>query len=165
MPEEWPPLFGPPSKAYSLRYFWGIFWHKLHVAIFTALMPSYLRNLQSREISRVNQRIRRIARIVVGSLKALWIFSLSGIGHIVVDLATTGNGNSTAQLRFFLLNFILCLIETVLLNILRERCQKSGRLSIWVIFGYGWVFIIFFCLVPGWIYPVIYTRTTSLSKS
>jgi hypothetical protein len=26
---EWPPLFGPISEAYSMRGFWGKFWHRL----------------------------------------------------------------------------------------------------------------------------------------
>jgi hypothetical protein len=28
-PESWPPLFGSPLEAWTIRRFWGKFWHKL----------------------------------------------------------------------------------------------------------------------------------------
>lgn len=39
---QWPALFGSIAEAYSLRRFWGVFWHRLHVAVFEAYMPSFL---------------------------------------------------------------------------------------------------------------------------
>ena len=38
-PEEWPPLFGSISEAYTLRRFWGVFWHKLDLGIFKMYTP------------------------------------------------------------------------------------------------------------------------------
>ncbi|KAK7946095.1 uncharacterized protein PG986_010416 [Apiospora aurea] len=39
--EEWPPLFGSLADTYTLRRFWGVFWHRLHVHPFTLHMPSH----------------------------------------------------------------------------------------------------------------------------
>ncbi|OBT74656.1 hypothetical protein VF21_07014 [Pseudogymnoascus sp. 05NY08] len=32
-PSQWPALFGSIAEAYSLRRFWGVFWHLLHIAV------------------------------------------------------------------------------------------------------------------------------------
>ncbi|KYG41771.1 hypothetical protein M433DRAFT_47282, partial [Acidomyces richmondensis BFW] len=33
-PQHWPPLFGSLSKAYTIRHFWGRFWHRTSVRPF-----------------------------------------------------------------------------------------------------------------------------------
>ncbi|KAI1440203.1 hypothetical protein F5Y02DRAFT_403517 [Annulohypoxylon stygium] len=77
MPSDWPCVFGSVFEAYSLRRFWSVFWHKLHVGVMTTLMPHYLYR-QDGELwwQRYNRTI----------LRALWIFSFSGICHGLVNL-------------------------------------------------------------------------------
>ncbi|KAK4196853.1 hypothetical protein QBC40DRAFT_182495, partial [Triangularia verruculosa] len=35
---EWLPLFGSIANVTSLRRFWGVFWHRLHVSLFDRCM-------------------------------------------------------------------------------------------------------------------------------
>lgn len=39
-PDDWPALFGNITQAYTLRRFWGQFWHRLHVTIFEAYLAA-----------------------------------------------------------------------------------------------------------------------------
>ncbi|KAF2746596.1 hypothetical protein M011DRAFT_468303, partial [Sporormia fimetaria CBS 119925] len=67
---DWPSLY-PSSifRAYSLRRFWGVFWHRLHVAPFARFTPSRLKSLGP-----VNNAVR-----------TLWIFLLSALCHGAVN--------------------------------------------------------------------------------
>ncbi|KAI2470731.1 membrane bound O-acyl transferase family-domain-containing protein [Annulohypoxylon bovei var. microspora] len=166
MPQEWPPLFGNIVDAYSLRRFWGVFWHRLHVAYFAMLMPSYLNGHyeQHRLQDNSHQEGSRV-KIIVKALKALWIFLLSGICHVAVNFATMRNGNTRGEIRFFILNYILCLLETIIQRLARGKFRQPARGSIWVrLFGYGWVFLIFFCVVPAWQYSLVYMTISSRAQ-
>ncbi|AEO63645.1 uncharacterized protein THITE_26742, partial [Thermothielavioides terrestris NRRL 8126] len=101
--DEWPALFGNITEAYSLRRFWGVFWHRLHVRVFDAYMPSIA--LQAKMVRRA---------IVSRALRALWMFTLSAICHAVSNWVLTKRSNATHELRFFLSNYVVCLAETVL---------------------------------------------------
>ncbi|KAI0114118.1 membrane bound O-acyl transferase family-domain-containing protein [Nemania sp. FL0031] len=110
-PEEWPPLFGNIAEAYSLRRFWGVFWHRLHIIPLELLMPSFLSKCPSIQGS----KIRRLnATAWVKKFRALWVFTLSGLCHIIVNKIVLGHGNTIPELRFFVSNFCICLLETAL---------------------------------------------------
>lgn len=95
-PSEWPPVFGYLIEAYSLRRFWGVFWHKLHVPIFEAWMPSlhgstYLSkfcccrvccSLDGKDQGQTSSSIggRPSSSILTGkACRSLWIFFMSAM--------------------------------------------------------------------------------------
>lgn len=150
-PSGWPRLFGPISEAYSLRRFWGVFWHRLHVKPFAAYAPSFLDNPRDQ-----SHRTTRKA------LHSLWIFILSAGCHVVVNYATIRRDTSKQELTFFLYNWVVCFFETVLCRTVTGTwldLSTNGSISaLWArrILGYVWVLAFFFCTVPAWRYPLVY---------
>ncbi|KAH7068390.1 membrane bound O-acyl transferase family-domain-containing protein [Paraphoma chrysanthemicola] len=70
---EWPPLFGCISEAYSMRRFWGVFWHKLIYRSFNghaSVISSALGMKQKGMMARV--------------LNNCIVFMLSGVMHGLV---------------------------------------------------------------------------------
>ncbi|KAK7916877.1 hypothetical protein PG985_010485 [Apiospora marii] len=69
--DEWPPLFGNLMEAYTLRRFWGVFWHRLHVHSFMLFipLPRYLRS--------------KLAR---GAFVSFSIFVLGALSHAAANL-------------------------------------------------------------------------------
>ncbi|KAI8949634.1 membrane bound O-acyl transferase family-domain-containing protein [Xylaria longipes] len=111
-PEEWPPLFGSVGEAYTLRRFWGVFWHRLHLAPFELLMRPFLILQDPAPPMHWNQNHGSFRPdFWYKLLRALSIFLLSAICHIGVDWVTAGNRNTLSELRFFLSNFCICLAE------------------------------------------------------
>ncbi|KAK8023579.1 hypothetical protein PG993_011645 [Apiospora rasikravindrae] len=138
--EEWPPLFGSLADAYTLRRFWGVFWHRLHVYSFTLCMPSlhFSRNT-----------------LVGGAFGSFWVFTLSAWSHAVANSILYGQHFLMSELRFFLLNWAVCSVETIAGRTLVAR-KTFGRGVVAKGLGYGWVFTVFFCIVPAWQYPKLH---------
>ncbi|KAJ0159859.1 hypothetical protein CTA2_8990 [Colletotrichum tanaceti] len=94
-PSNWaagPPLFGSVWDAYTLRRFWGVFWHRLHVVPFSAYTPPPLPKAP----------------------RALWVFLLSAAGHALVNWVMHRRAHAASEFRFFVLNWAVCLCEHVL---------------------------------------------------
>lgn len=80
-PEEWLPLFGSITEAYTARKFWSCFWHRLIYRSFKAHASVFSRILRIR-------KGRRVSRYVNNAL----VFLLSGLMHTLVELKQPGNG-------------------------------------------------------------------------
>lgn len=158
-PSEWPALFGSVTAVYSLRTFWGGFWHSLHVHTFVAYMPSFLHTP-----GRGTQEAQ-CGRAIRNALRSLWIFLFSACCHAAVSWVRFRTNSLRRELRFFLSNYAICLMETILRWMVGVNTIKGGG---WFIrkrlLGCLWVFIVFFCLVPAWQYPVIYQYTASQTQ-
>ncbi|KAL8387174.1 hypothetical protein RB595_010104 [Gaeumannomyces hyphopodioides] len=130
-------LFGSFFEAYTLRRFWGVYWHRLHVAPFSAYTPSWLPK----------------------RLRALWFFALSAGCHAVVNRALCGEWCVLSELRFFGTNWVVCCLETVLgLDGVDKAAAKPGSADVSLgrrIAGLGFVWGFFFCTVPAWQYPIV----------
>lgn len=144
-PDGWPSLFGNPVEVYSLRRFWGVFWHQLHTNLYESFIPSFLRTSHTSQ----SQRVEFIRK----SLRAFWMFFLSAICHIFANWVMFKDANLVPEMRFFLINYALCLTETVGKWTVRKTIEP-GWWSTRVI-GYVWVLFVFICLVPGWRYPLM----------
>ncbi|POR31097.1 Uncharacterized protein TPAR_08715 [Tolypocladium paradoxum] len=149
-PDEWPALFGSLAEAYSLRRFWGAFWHRLHVAPFEAYFPlSFLR------CDETHQPQRFAGRGPTGkALRALWMFLLSAGCHATINWVTMGNANATQEFRFFLSNYAVCFAETVAKQTVWGKLGSEGGILVRLC-GYVWVIAVFFCLVPAWQYSLV----------
>ncbi|KAM7211786.1 hypothetical protein V8F06_012823 [Rhypophila decipiens] len=178
-PSEWPPLFGTIADAYSLRRFWGVFWHRLHTATLDAYMPAWMATsspprLQppsdhhdgkkpQKELSAWNLTMTPPLR---KALRALGVFTQSAIIHSVANCIVTGRSNLAMELRFFLSNFVVCSLEAALKRQLRgvgalptkTRQNKTENVVTWNIWmaivrraaGYIWVICVIFCLASPW---------------
>lgn len=144
-PQEWPPLFGRLVDAYSLRRFWGYFWHQLHTNLYERFIPFSLQSTRT-------PRKKRLG-LVCKAFRAFWMFFLSAICHAFVNWVMLKNANIIPEMRFFLVNYAVCLVETVGKGTSWAKLEPGW----WTtrIIGYAWVLFIFICLVPGWRYPLI----------
>ncbi|GLA64909.1 hypothetical protein AtubIFM54640_006643 [Aspergillus tubingensis] len=77
-PEEYPPLFSKMADAYTLRNFWGKFWHQLLRIKFTAISNYITRDILGLAKSSFLERYTHV----------FCVFLLSGILHLTADVGT-----------------------------------------------------------------------------
>lgn len=149
-PEDWPPIFGSPLEASSLKGFWGRFWHRITIPI-----CHHYSVLISRNILRL-QPGSRLEKTVVPWL----IFTMSGLSHALVAWSMR-DAASSRDILFFELNFLAAALETVMF-----KAKKTTTLTKWCSripqplcksAGFAWVLLFFFCTAPMWIYPKVYS--------
>jgi hypothetical protein len=132
---EWPPFFGVISKAYTMRGFWSMFWHRVIYRSFSshaALVSSTLG---------IKQRTT-LARYVNGFL----VFGLSAIMHAMVT-AKYGNPCAWGRSMFYwILQPFAFMIEGMVQFFwgkVRRRIEGSVNASMLDVFervvGYVWV--------------------------
>jgi Membrane bound O-acyl transferase family len=152
-PEDWPPFFGKLTEAYSIRNFWGKFWHKLIYRTYTSYGKV------------ISINILRIPRKgILGRLFVnFFVFISSGIVHQVVTkhLGLTC-GYWPEDIAFFLANFAAIILEMAV-QIIFERICRIARWTcpdcVKIIVGYFWVFGFLFWSVPKLEYPKQLCRT------
>jgi hypothetical protein len=140
-PDDWPPLYGSPQQAHSLRRFWGVFWHKIAA-------PSQA--VYGRFVS------RRVFGFVPGTsvekcFIAFWVFAFSGVVHALVNLKVDPDTDLFMDLRFLLLNFCGGFVESLVVDLLvpgkvKRRVPPLGRRLL----GFAWVYLFFYCTVPSY---------------
>ncbi|KAI0386659.1 membrane bound O-acyl transferase family-domain-containing protein [Hypomontagnella monticulosa] len=150
-PEDWPPLFGNPAEAWTVRRFWGKFWHRIASPTFA---------IWSQLVS------HRILRLKPGSevdnaIVAFGIFFLSGLTHAIAAWKI-GEGDMDRDVLFFCANFVIVGVEILVSNLIKNlvwktkyevflrdhRVRLAGKMM-----GYVWVYAWFFWAAPRWLYP------------
>ncbi|GKT93724.1 toxin biosynthesis protein [Colletotrichum tofieldiae] len=137
-PEDWAsqPLFGSVWDAYTLRRFWGVFWQRLHVVPFSACTPPWIPK----------------------ALRALWVFLLSAACHALANWVLYRRACALSEVRFFVSNWAVCLLETACgLDDQKAAAKPGSTIVSWGrrLVGLGFVWTFFFCTVPAWQYPVV----------
>ncbi|KAI9375085.1 membrane bound O-acyl transferase family-domain-containing protein [Aspergillus egyptiacus] len=150
-PGEWPPLFGSPAEAYSLRGFWGRFWHRL-------MLPTYIyyAHLVSRRLMRLPPGAR-----MEKTVTALVVFTISGVSHALVGWAL-GDAALWRDVLFFEMCFLATAVEAAICKTrfwtgLRGVFPPVLRTAV----GMVWVFVFFYCVAPLWIYPKVHHELVS----
>ncbi|KAJ5338657.1 hypothetical protein N7452_005385 [Penicillium brevicompactum] len=148
-PWEWRPFFGSPLEAWSMRRFWGRFWHRLVYRPYTTWGLWF-----SREVVRISPGSLGESASVV-----MLVFLLSGAIHALVTWHATGCGY-WGDIQWFLLNGVVVAGETMiakpLLRCLSTEENKASRGLWFQLAGYVWVFAFLFWSVPKWEYGKIY---------
>ncbi|BCR89621.1 wax synthase family protein [Aspergillus chevalieri] len=143
------PLFGSPGKAYTLRGFWGRFWHRLVYRAYT----NYGRCVG-----------QRVLRLRPGSVAERWwcvfmVFGISGCSHAVVMRWVWGSGG-WREVWFFVVNFVAGAMESLVLKWAKGRVSFGFRGC--RILGFLWVFGFFFWSVPKREYPNIHALLSTI---
>ncbi|KAK8048283.1 hypothetical protein PG994_010013 [Apiospora phragmitis] len=152
-PQDWPPLFGDITEAYTLRRFWGVYWHRLHVASLSSFMPAALRSGPAAGLKNDKRRLKSAA------LRTLVIFTLSALVHAAVGWFIMRDSSSFVggDVCFLLLNGAVCVLERVVERRL-GRAVPGGVRGWWFRpLGYVWVLLVFLCVAPACLYPWIYS--------
>ncbi|KAI1081161.1 membrane bound O-acyl transferase family-domain-containing protein [Whalleya microplaca] len=150
-PDDWPPLFGNPAEAWTVKRFWSKFWHRIAA-------PSFA--LWSRLVSRRLLMCKPhswIDKIVV----AFGIFFLSGVTHAIAAWRV-GQGDAGRDVMFFCANFVIVGVELFASKLFRKMTRKMGYEALLKnhkvqiagkALGFVWVFAWFFWVAPRWLYP------------
>ncbi|KIL55060.1 hypothetical protein M378DRAFT_91442 [Amanita muscaria Koide BX008] len=133
-PHQWVPFFGPISEIYSLRNFWGRFWHqnlRRPLASFGHLVAYKILNLKAGSLSAY------LVQVYVG-------FAISGTIHLCGDYLALGNWAYQRAFLFFMLQAVGIHIE-----VLFTRWFSFPKSWKWM--GYVWVLTWFVYTLPGWV--------------
>lgn len=155
-PDEWPPFFGSPLEAYSIRRFWSKFWNR-------AIYRPYANYafLLSRRVLRFapNSRCDKLCI-------SFMIFFISGAAHSAVSWQMGLRCGVWRDVGWFIGNFIVVAFEVALQKKLQPLVEKRGLSRTnqssfclrWLLKmgGFLWVFAFSFWSVPKWQYSKIH---------
>ncbi|KAF4554064.1 MBOAT-like protein 5 [Elsinoe fawcettii] len=138
----WPPLYGSWSDAWSVRQFWGVFWHQA-LRIPLSAMGGFL-------TTTIGLRKGSLASRYV---QLFLTFYVSGLLHIVADLARGISWKDSGAISFFCTQAFGIMAEDAVQALLaRGATQKEGRVGRKV-FGYIWTALFLIWSTPMWQYP------------
>ncbi|KHO00256.1 TRI7-like toxin biosynthesis protein [Metarhizium album ARSEF 1941] len=100
-PEDWPPLFGSMWTAFTLRNFWGKFWHQMLRWPLTSWANYLARDLLRLPRPSLTERY----------LNTLLVFLLSGLLHVVVDSVQGVPPSQSKAMVFFPLFTVGFMVE------------------------------------------------------
>ena len=148
MPHEWTPLFGPLSSVYTVRRYWGIYWHDFIRESFSAHIKLITRRSCGWE------KPSALRRVVENSA----VFVVSGAMHALVDFVQTqGRGNMSCVFMWFSGQMLSILVEGVTWDLwvrlglrarVKGRVGDKGVIRVERGFGYIWVFAWMMWSVP-----------------
>ena len=145
-PEDWPRLHGGLFEAYSVRRFWGKFWHHLVQRSYGAYG------------SLLSQKILRLppGSFANRTCVNFSVFLISGIVHACITVQLGFRCGYWEDLEFFLMCYAALLVEE---GVQRAAYSAFGRAwpSMWIckILGYTWLFGFLFWVLPKHQYPKI----------
>ncbi|KAJ9202660.1 putative toxin biosynthesis protein Tri7-like protein [Paecilomyces variotii] len=147
-PELWPPFFGSMWDAYTIRGFWGTFWHQS------------LRWILTSWSSLITRTILRLPRpsLVERYLNILLAFSVSGLIHVAYDIGSNVPLERSGAMHFFCSFAFGIMLEDAVQEAWKRltgnRTGKSGETSIWKKFvGFVWVAVFLSVVTPFYAYP------------
>ena len=145
-PEDWPSLYGSIAEAYSIRKFWGKFWHPLvqrSYAAYGSFLSQKIMNLPPGSFA---------DRTCVN----FCIFLISGIVHACITVQLGFKCGYWEDVEFFLICYAALLAEE---GVQRAGSRVFGRLwqNGWICrgLGYTWVFGFLFWVLPKHQYPKV----------
>lgn len=156
-PSEWPSIFGPLSQAWSIRRFWGRFWHQIVRRTYKNYGEFISRTILHLQPHSLPDKVFVI----------FVIFFLSGVSHTAVSWQLGDNCGWSLDICWFCANFVAGLLEVIVTWLLRCSVRESGQKiqpkwldgSIWSRgFGFIWVFLFLFWSIPKWQYPKVYCQ-------
>ncbi|KAL2863203.1 wax synthase family protein [Aspergillus lucknowensis] len=150
-PQRWPNLFGSITETYTLRQFWGTYWHQLFRWPMTNI-SSYI----CRTILRLPRPslLERYTNILV-------VFIISAFLHAAMDARAGFWPPKSGAFRCFLLHPVGIMIEDAVQEIHRRvQCKdtenSSSRPKSWQrIIGYVWVWGFMMCVMALYTFPLL----------
>lgn len=148
-PGNWPPLIGSMGDAYTVRYFWGKFWHQLMRWPLTSVS-----NFLARDIFRL-----RHPSLLERYINLTLVFLLSGILHLASDYMQGVPPHKSSSLVFFLGSALGIMIEDAVQAMYRNVTGASSSESrtgevppLWKrLVGFIWVVAWLSVLSPGYL--------------
>ncbi|KAJ5832818.1 hypothetical protein N7474_001129 [Penicillium riverlandense] len=135
-PLDWPPLFGRIADAYTLRQFWGTFWHQLLRQPFTAISNWIARDIMHLPRPSVLERYTNICLV----------FLQSGLLHVLLDAVVGMPTRYSGALPFFTSFTLGIMIEDGIQELYKRMTGSEGHIvprwkravgHLWVIIWLG----------------------------
>lgn len=150
-PADWPPFFGRMRDAYTIRYFWGRFWHQ------------WLRGPLSATSLFVSRSVLSLPRrsLLEWYTNVMITFTLSAAVHVANDVIG-GKGveiGTIAQFQGFAVAMLIedaaqALASWVFGSGKSPDSKNKAPTSVWrLAIGYLWVQVVLFVVVPWYLYP------------
>ncbi|KAI5290227.1 hypothetical protein KEM54_002142 [Ascosphaera aggregata] len=151
-PPDWPPLFGSIGQAYTLRKFWGTFWHQLlrHMletnSAFIAHSLLGIPKMQKDEAQSV-RLTRRYTKLVL-------TFIVSGLFHLGSDVSIGVPFSQSRAVAFFMIQSAGIILEDSVEAVWSKFLGSNkthNDISPWKkALGYVWVTMFMALTVPMW---------------
>ncbi|KAE8396410.1 membrane bound O-acyl transferase family-domain-containing protein [Aspergillus alliaceus] len=119
-PETWPPFFNSVFDAWTLRRFWGRYWHQLLRWPFTAAATIFVEN------------ICRLSKpgLLERYLRVFCVFTLSGVLHSIFDICIGVPLQESGAFRFFCGFTLGFMIEDGVQSLWAHMLGKSKGLAL-----------------------------------
>ncbi|KAI2707625.1 hypothetical protein CBS147332_6683 [Penicillium roqueforti] len=129
-PADWPPAFGSMADAFTLRNFWGKFWHQFMRQPFTSIS-----NFIARDVLHLTRSsmLERYTNIFI-------VFLISAMFHVMVDILQSVPMERSGSMPFYLSFVFGIMLEDGVQNIWKrvqapenwqEVKQSSGIVPLW----------------------------------
>ncbi|KNG80432.1 hypothetical protein ANOM_011116 [Aspergillus nomiae NRRL 13137] len=158
-PKDWPPFYGSPLEAYSLRRFWSLFWHQTNTHKFNSISNFILRNVFNIQSRR--GLIPKYARVVT-------IFSLSAVMHFLIDISAGVPVHKSGAIPFFCTQAFGIVIEDRAIKLYSFiTAYTNVRLPVLVerVLGFTWVGLFLVWSIPMYVYPMMYRTAAGLDDA
>ncbi|KAJ0425647.1 membrane bound O-acyl transferase family-domain-containing protein [Aspergillus carlsbadensis] len=166
-PANWPPFQASPREAWTVRRFWGQFWHQCFRAFLAAnadfFIPSTRRPSPSPS-PRGGRRRRRTMTIPSQYARYFICFAISGLIHHLLDLAAGIRPRDSGAMQFFLVQPIAFAVEDVAAYLATRCIPASIRDEVATttttttttrVIGYFWVMAFSLWSWRPWALPVL----------
>ncbi|KAH0372299.1 hypothetical protein KCU65_g1347, partial [Aureobasidium melanogenum] len=144
-PEEWPSMFGSPLEAYSLRRYWGRFWHRLVYRPYLGLAKVVAEKLHCNVLG------SRFEKCFL----AFMIFLISGMAHAIVSLQEENLVEAFDDVAFYCMNFLFIAAEGMVIGA-ASPLRRFLPFSYWKAVGFVWVFTFWSWAAPKWAYHEVH---------
>ncbi|KAL8791761.1 MAG: hypothetical protein Q9195_005637 [Heterodermia aff. obscurata] len=144
-PHEWPTLYGSPWEMYSVRRFWGRFWHRSTFRTYMGYGNAVAGGMLGLRRGTVGHRL--CVEFVV--------FLVSGVTHALTTRTLGYRAGYWEDVGWFCGNFVAILVETAFQALVRRVFGETGdRVRKGV--GAVWLFLFFFWSLPKTQFPKVY---------
>ncbi|KGO44061.1 hypothetical protein PEX2_020700 [Penicillium expansum] len=130
-PADWPPAFGSMADAFTLRNFWGKFWHQFMRQPFTSISNFIARDVLNLTRSSTLERYTNL----------FIVFLISAIFHVIVDILQSVPMERSGSMPFYLAFVLGIMLEDGVQNIWKrvqtsndrheKAKQSSGIVPLW----------------------------------
>ncbi|KAH7198439.1 membrane bound O-acyl transferase family-domain-containing protein [Fusarium flagelliforme] len=136
--EMLPPIWGQLSEAYTIRRFWGNFWHQT--------LRRHLTSISDFLVHRILHMLR--GSLVARYCKLFISFFISGALHYPADRALGISVQESNAIPYFVITAFAIMCEDSVQHISKGWGSKRRRYL-----GYFWVALYMYWMTPSWGYP------------
>ncbi|KAI5305809.1 hypothetical protein KEM56_003276 [Ascosphaera pollenicola] len=159
-PKDWPPLFGSISQSYTMRRFWGTFWHQIlrkMVESISSFVVHTVLHVPKPQRTPGKQGVSAL-RLFARYSKLLCAFAVSGLLHLTMDVGTGLQFSESRSFRYFVIQAVGIMFEDMVEAAWEKAFGGSDSekgVSRWrKAIGFVWVVIFSALTVPMWVVPI-----------